>query len=131
MKISSPTNDTITSMTAVRGSSTQPNSSQASPNWNQRKLKWRGASPLPECFNAFAKATQDKIRATPIEPIASEAANLRCRCFAREETPAANSGKTGISQRYRIIQFIMWVLEQLSFHRVYLVHIGRFVMPIN
>src|SRR6266566_6107522 len=128
MKMSRPTNDTITSITAVSGSSTQPSSSQVSPNWNQWKLKiWRDTSPFPECCKAFAKATQDKIRAMPIEPIASEAANLRCRCFAKAETPAANSGKTGISQRYRIIQFIMWVLEQLSFHRVYLVHIGRFV----
>src|SRR6266481_942097 len=132
MKISRPTNDTITSMTAVRGSRTQPSSSHTSPNWNQRKLKTcRDTSPFPECCQAFAKARQDKIRATPIEPIASEAANLRCRCFAKEETPAANSGKAGMSQRYRIIQFIMWVLEQLSFHRVYLVHIGRFVMPVN
>src|SRR5438445_939320 len=106
MKMSSPTNDTITSMTAVSGSSTQPSSSQASPNWNQRKLKiWRDASPFPECCKAFAKATQDKIRAIPIEPMASEAANLRCRCFAKEERPAANSGKTGISQRYWTIQF--------------------------
>src|SRR5229473_5837662 len=106
MKISRPTNDTITSMTAVRGSRTQPSSSHTSPNWNQRKLKTcRDTSPFPECCKAFAKATQDKIRATPIEPIASEAANLRCRCFAKEETPAANSGKAGMSQRYRTIQF--------------------------
>src|SRR5439155_25711741 len=97
----------------------QPSSSQASPNWNQWKLrKRRAASAFPECCRAFAKATQDKIKATPIEPIASEAANLRCRCFAKEETPAANSGKTGISQRYRIIQFNLGRRPSIAAERI-------------
>ena len=43
MKMSRPTNDTITSMTAASGSSTQPSRSAVpltcgSPNWNQKKL---------------------------------------------------------------------------------------------
>ena len=41
-----------------------------------------------------------------MEPIASDAANLRFRCLARALSPAARAGSAGISQRFRTIQIM-------------------------
>ena len=51
-----------------------------------------------------AKAQRDSSRDRPIDPIAKEAANLRCRCLARAMTPAAKIGSAGINHRLRTIQ---------------------------
>ena len=101
MKISRPTRETITNITAASGSRTQPNFSQRSPNWNQGKLNTcRAASPdRPERSSALTKATQEFTSASDMEPIAREAANFRWRCLAKALNAAAIAGSAGMSQR--------------------------------
>ena len=41
-----------------------------------------------------------------MEPMASEAASMRLRCFVRALIPAARIGNTGTSQRFWTIQVI-------------------------
>src|SRR5258705_91413 len=124
--MSNPTNETITSMTAVSGSSTHPSFSMVpgrpgSPNWNQGKLNiWTS-----RCWSALLKATQERNNAPSMAKIASPAEKLRCRRLARALNPAASRGSEGISQRWCTIQSIS------SPHRIDLIHIRCLVMPVN
>src|ERR1043166_2380990 len=59
--------------------------------------------------------------------MAMVAAKRRCGCLVSESIPAASSGSTGMSQRFCAIQLI----RQSSLHRIDLIQIRRFVMPIN
>ena len=48
----------------------------------------------------------ESAKAMTMDPMASEAASLRCRCFARAMMPAATTGSAGISHRFWTIQLI-------------------------
>src|SRR6266487_3179255 len=109
MKINRPTNDTIASITAASGSSTQPSlSTPASPaaKRSHSKLKTsRAPSPhMMACLNAQSESANE----TTIEPMASDAEHLRQRCGASALNPAASIGSAGISQRILRIQGILF-----------------------
>src|SRR6266545_235733 len=107
MKINNPTNVTITSITAASGSSTQPSlriPGAPAANRSHSKLETSRA-PSPhrmDCRNALTESAN----AIAIEPMASDAENLRQRCGASALTPAASIGSAGISQRLLTIQSI-------------------------
>jgi hypothetical protein len=100
MKISRPTNVTITSMMAVSGSSTQPSCNHWPPNWNQLKLNHFAEHAVRRGGCSVAQTRRAKAGNQAIEPMASVAASLRCRCLFTAIMPAATSGSTGISQRF-------------------------------
>src|SRR5882672_8064279 len=126
MKMSNPTKHTITSITAVSGSSTQPNLNQALPTWNQRKLEnWRMTPEWPANRNASASATHEMTSETAIAPMAIAAENLRWRRLAKAVSAAAASGSAGINQRDCTREGIS------SLHRIDLVHVRGFVMTID
>ncbi len=80
MKMSRPTKVTMTSMTAVRGSSTQPELEPlVASNWNQLKLKTWTESGLASAA-AKAQSGEQGARAA-MEPMARAAAGMRLRCF--------------------------------------------------
>src|SRR6185312_1708910 len=76
------------------------------------------------CTNAMT----DRTNPMTMDPMASEAASLRCRCFARAITPAATMGSAGISHRFWTIQLIRCAL---AFHGVHLVEVGVFGVAID
>src|SRR5262245_55656092 len=97
MKMSVPTNVIITSIAAVRGSSTQPILKTVSPSTNQSKLWVNG---FDGSARVFTNAPQEKKNASTIDPMASVAENLRAGRFANAVSAAASSGSAGISQRF-------------------------------
>ena len=107
MKISRLTNETMTSMMAVSGSSTQPSCNHCPPNWNQLKPATSRNTPFsPWCSSVALNAHSESRNARTIEPMASVAASLRCRCLLTAITPDAASGSTGINHRFCAIQVI-------------------------
>src|ERR1700678_1204664 len=127
MKMSRPTKVTMTSMTAVRGSSIQPRESHSLPNWNQRKLKVSGA--WVGRVRVWAKAASESRNDAAMEPMASVAARGRLRCGAREIMPAAKMGSAGMSQRMGTIWIIAWVCS--ASHGVHLVQVSGVVVAIG
>ena len=55
----------------------------------------------------LANATRESRNDRTMEPMATDAANLRFRCLARALRPAARTGIAGISQRFRTIQVML------------------------
>src|ERR1700729_1262131 len=107
MKINNPTNVTITSITDVNGSSTQPSFNVASPNWNHGKLKTSRADvPCPAGASLCANAHNESRNESAIVPIVIVAAKRRCALLVTDSTAAAARGSTGISQRFCAIQLI-------------------------
>src|ERR1051325_7019148 len=157
MKISRPTNVTITSITAVSGSSTQPSlrmPGSPAANRSHSKLKTSRA-PSPHAMDCRSAQTASA-NAITIEPIASDAENLRQRCGASALNPAASIGSTGINQRFLTIQGILvfkakaqrrkgaridfpsaslrlcaFALNSSSLQRVHFIYICRLEMPVK
>src|SRR6478609_3639418 len=98
MKISSPTNVTITSITAASGSSTHPSSTCAVPTWIQLKSTTSRTAypcdqPLSTCANATSATSSEKVN----DPIASPEDSFFIGCFSSAITPDASIGTAGTS----------------------------------
>src|ERR1039458_7588108 len=105
MKMSSPTELTITSITAARGSRTQPRSTAEWPNCSQVKLTVsRTTAPWAQPLRTCAKAMSDKSSENPREPMASVDANLRRGCLSSAMIPEATIGTAGISHKFLAIE---------------------------
>ncbi len=100
MKISRPTNVTITSITAASGSRIHPSSTGVVPNVSHAKFTVsRTACPLAQPVSTSAKAANESSSDKNSEPIASPDASLRFGCFSSAMMPAATIGSAGINQR--------------------------------
>ena len=102
MKISRPTNVTITSMTAVSGSSTQPvwhasAGAELEPAKLTYLLRRARRAGMPQCIGERDARSSS---ANTIAPMASEAANFAVTLLANALKPAASNGSAGISQRF-------------------------------
>src|SRR5947209_14930970 len=130
MKISVPTNVTITSMQAVNGSSTQPMRRVASgvaPNWNHGIFRSARTVSAPACgWSVVRKAVKERTNESTIAPTATFQAKARCGCLVRARIPAASNGRTGINHRYCRARSMVSAL-----HRIDLIEVGGFVVAIN
>src|ERR1700733_9691931 len=133
MKISSPTNVTITSITAASGSSTHPSSTGVVPTWIQLKFTTSRTAypcdhPLSTCPNA-ASATSSE---NPSDPIASPDESLFIGCFSSAITPAASIGTAGTSHSHCAtplapscgVNANPSCITPSSFHPVHLIQVG-------
>src|SRR4051812_22770786 len=140
MKISRPTNVTITSITAESGSSTQPRSTVSEPIGSQVKLTVsRTENPCDQPVSTWPNATSASSNETDSDPMASVDASLRAGCFISAITPEATIGTAGISQRTcatddavscGVKPILSWITGS-PFHPVHLVEIGGVRVSVN
>src|SRR5579863_7565858 len=140
MKISRPTNVTITAIAADSGSSTQPRSTVPVPICTQAKLTVsRTEKPCDHPLRTWPNATSASSSETASDPMASDAAALRAGCFISAISPEATMGTAGISQRICAIDdavscgvnAIPSCISGSPLHPVHLVEIRCVCMSIN
>jgi len=106
---------TITSITAVSGSSTQPSFSHSLPNWNQGKLK--PAAPLRREVQACVQTRKRKQERRDHRADGERRGKLAITLRRQRAQSRRQNRSAGISQRFLTIQGILVFITNLFLHQ--------------